>query len=382
MKNESLIKGSEINNLKNIINLAKGTIKIILKINDNKEIPLSSGFFLELERNNEPFYCLMTNAHVITQNLINNKETIKINYNNENNELLIKLDKKERIIICFDEFKIDITIVEIIPKDKINKDYFLKPKDNISYKNLKNKEIQIIQYPKAEDISKSEGKIKTIWENFDYMFSHDASTLKGSSGSPIVLKGDNKVIGIHQGGNEKKSMNYGIFIAVIFDSIKDYIKEGEYIEYYENGNKKYEGYFMNDEYDGKGIFYDENGKDYKGIFKNGKKEGDFQIYKDDEFIKETKYENDKEIEIEKNKEDIKEKNETLELNEDNPINNILMSLINPLKKNSKIRKDVKCKRNSCGHELKYHFKTLYGDWICRQCDKDNCICKVDVRNLF
>ena len=47
------------------------------------------------------------------------------------------------------------------------------------------------------------------------------------------------------------------------------------IAYYRNGNKLYEGYFLNGNMDGKGILYDEDGKTkiYEGEFKNDKFEG-------------------------------------------------------------------------------------------------------------
>ena len=43
-----------------------------------------------------------------------------------------------------------------------------------------------------------------------------ASTLSGSSGSPIVLKDTNLVIGIHKNENKNLKENYGDFIGPIF----------------------------------------------------------------------------------------------------------------------------------------------------------------------
>jgi V8-like Glu-specific endopeptidase len=74
------------------------------------------------------------------------------------------------------------------------------------------------------------------------MFYHDASTLEGSSGSPIVLKGKEKVIGIHKGSKKDKNnvikKNVGIFIGIVIEAIKEYKKNGEGKEYYENGDLK------------------------------------------------------------------------------------------------------------------------------------------------
>ena len=114
------------------------------------------------------------------------------------------------------------------------------------------------------------------------MFYHDASTLEGSSGSPIVLKGKEKVIGIHKGAKKDKNnvikKNVGIFIGIVIEAIKEYKKNGEGKEYYENGNLKYEGNFEEDEYEGDGTFYGENSIKYIGQFKKGKKNGKGKEY--------------------------------------------------------------------------------------------------------
>ena len=57
--------------------------------------------------------------------MIQRKDIIIALYENESKNLVIKLDKTERIIECFEKsLNIDITVVEIIPKDSI--------KDNIN----------------------------------------------------------------------------------------------------------------------------------------------------------------------------------------------------------------------------------------------------------
>ena len=84
-----------------------------------------------------------------------------------------------------------MTIVEV-NGDKINdkkNNYFLTPNMNYSspFEKYKDKDIQLIQYPLGGNLSYSEGKILTIKEN---MFLHNSSTQEGSSGSPIVFKGE------------------------------------------------------------------------------------------------------------------------------------------------------------------------------------------------
>lgn len=69
--NQVYIPNHPIIPINNQYNIARSTIKI--RIN-NYEI--GSGFFLKFIRNSKPFYCLMTNQHVITSNLVQNKSEI------------------------------------------------------------------------------------------------------------------------------------------------------------------------------------------------------------------------------------------------------------------------------------------------------------------
>jgi len=286
--NQILLKNNMVK-MYNVYNLCKATIKI--ELNDG----FASGFFLKLERNHKQFYCIMTNQHVITPENISNQEEIKIKYDNEKKYLIIKLDVKERIIKCFKEdWLLDITIIEILSKDKIDNSFFLLPKYNFyeAYEQIINKDIEIAQYPKGNDLSFSNGKILEIDKFNDCVFYHDADTESGSSGSPIVLKGEEDVIAVHKGTTKDKTKNVGIFIGNVIDIIKVYKKNGMGREFYDNGKLKYEGYYLEDEYDGNGEFHYENGEIYIGQFKNGKKNGDGFIFKNNEVIKKGKFEND------------------------------------------------------------------------------------------
>ena len=167
----------------------------------------------------------MTNNHVIKNNHIINKEKINIIYNNQINNREIILDNRDRIIKCFDNNNlIDITIVEIVPKDKIEEEYFLSPNPQIfnfdNYPSFIQSKIEVIQYPLGENLSRSKGTLLEIF--YDNLFAHDSQTLDGSSGSPIVLKGDNKVIAIHKGKINGYPKNVGIFIGIVLNTMKDY----------------------------------------------------------------------------------------------------------------------------------------------------------------
>ena len=94
-----------------------------------------------------------------------------------------------------------MTIIEIKIEDKIKDKYFLLPNINNNIEYI-NKEIYIVQYPKGNKLSYSEGKIININNN---ELIHDASTTSGSSGSPILIKNTIEVIGIHKQGSNKKT---------------------------------------------------------------------------------------------------------------------------------------------------------------------------------
>ena len=194
---------------------------------------MASGFFIKLIKGDQDFYCLMTNEHVVNKKMIEKREIIKVyNKNKKNyskNYLEIKLNPKERLIKDFRDIKVDATVIEILLSDNIPQDYFLLP--NIDYMNksdeLIGKDITIYQYPRGI-LTYSHGEIKGMTEVFKYEFAHTASTDKGSSGSPIFLKGTEKVIGIHKGGVEIMKENLGDFIWPIYDYFKNNFKNDSF----------------------------------------------------------------------------------------------------------------------------------------------------------
>ena len=117
---------------------------------------------------------------------------------------------------------LDYTFIELFKSDDIN-DYFeIAPNIN-EFKNIKDVDIFILQFP--DDVSFSYGKIFRIKDN---KFIHNSSTVDGSSGSPIIIKYENKfyVIGLHIGGiKDKKNKdlivyNLGCPFNLILKTIK------------------------------------------------------------------------------------------------------------------------------------------------------------------
>ena len=267
MTNDSEMNIPDKNSIK-----SKATVKIRLSSG------VGSGFFIKLERNKKPFYCLMTNQHVIESEMILNKEIIFLYDNEERLISEIKLNIKERIIICFMELlKLDVTLVEIIPKDNINyQTYFLLPynfNNDFNPHQFMIKDIEIMQYPQGGEQCFSYGKTCGLYPDNYNIFIHNCNTNFGSSGGPIFLSGDQRVIAIHKGVYNVVKENAGIFIEPIIKYLQNYKRNGEGIEYYENGQTKFVGEFLNDEYNGEGTFYYPNGDYYIGQFKNGIKNG-------------------------------------------------------------------------------------------------------------
>ena len=224
---ELKIKGCEIIKLDPSIAIVS---KSICRI-ETSDGSVSSGFLIKFFKGEENFFCLMTNQHVITKDMIKKKDTISFCYDNNNIKIkIICLNTNERYIKNFQDenFGIDATVIEILPEDNIPTDYFLLP--DIYYmtkfNELKDKDIAILQYPNGK-LGYSYGKIKEIHK---YEFSHLASTESGSSGSPIFLKSKIQVIGIHYAGKLDNSQNYGFFIGPIYNYFKNFSKNNPIFE--------------------------------------------------------------------------------------------------------------------------------------------------------
>ena len=120
IKNELIISPDNFYILdESIAKTSKSLCKII--VSPNK---MSSGFLIQLFKGEKKFYCLITNEHVITKEMIEKKITVDIYYDSQSEFKKIKLNPEERLIKEFTNLKIDVTVIEIIPKDAIPKDYF------------------------------------------------------------------------------------------------------------------------------------------------------------------------------------------------------------------------------------------------------------------
>ena len=200
-----------------IIEQMKNNVCRIKLLNGNK----GTGFFCKLIFNNKILPVLITNNHVINQEILNKNDKILIIINSEVKE--IQLENR----IKYTNKEYDITIIKIKEKkDKINN--YLEIDDNIiqNKSNIYVKEsIYTIQYEgDREEVSVSYGIIKGIDELDNYTFKHLCSTNKGSSGSPILNVNNNKIIGIHK--ESSSNDNRGTFLNY---AIKDFINKNNKI---------------------------------------------------------------------------------------------------------------------------------------------------------
>jgi hypothetical protein len=238
-----------------------------------------TGFFLEINDANLPFKRgLLTANHVFDIN-----KEIKFLCRGENK--IIKITKNRRV---FTDKKLDYTFIEILPEDNINFFFIFDDLPNNDLQHLNNQEIILVQHTK-DDLSYSVGNIKqTIGEETINQITHTCPTQAGSSGSPILLRNNLTVIGIHKCGSIDKQLNYGIPILSIINNIKHkqlFIKSNDYKEEYNNLEKIGSGNY---------------GTVYKGLLKNEKEYRAIKVIDKEEMkkrFKNTKNDNDVEEEF-------------------------------------------------------------------------------------
>ena len=194
----------------NVINRISNSICIV-SIPTGEKSTKGTCFFMCIK--NKKY--LITNNHVITRELVKAKTKIKLK-NNIGEKFRIILNKNERIIKNIGK-PYDITAIEILEKDKINNINYLEYVYDDMNKYI-NKEICILQHPKGKDLHLASGTINKIEEDI-YEFEHTLDTDYGSSGSPVILIENCKVIGIHKKRIRDNDNKKGTFIFKLIDEI-------------------------------------------------------------------------------------------------------------------------------------------------------------------
>jgi len=160
-----------------------------------------TGFFCKISNKK----LLITNNHIINEDIIKNKKILKVKLNDN------KIKKDIKIIDYYTSEKYDTTIIEI-EDENVN---YLEIDDDIFDDNIDiyNKSIYIIQYPKSINEQKAAVSYGILNEMEDeYNIIHYCSTDYGSSGSPILKLSNKKIIGIHKEGISKYNYNRGTLL--------------------------------------------------------------------------------------------------------------------------------------------------------------------------
>ena len=209
------ITKEEINEL---FKMEKAMCKISYETLEGKK-GKGTGFFCKI--NNFPIkYALFSASHVLNKLNIDIGKTINFEYL-ENLTYVKKKIKIEENRKVFTNPVLDYTCIELLESDNI-KNYFEIEPNLFMYNNnyLKDNDIFILQYPFGNDISFSLGKIKLIENN---IIRHDASTEKGSSGSPIIRRSNNNcIIGLHYGYRKNKYNLGSIFESILYNIKQQY----------------------------------------------------------------------------------------------------------------------------------------------------------------
>ena len=185
-----------------------------------------SGFFTKIPYKKGLLSVLITNNHVLGENDIANNKIISISLNNEAIFKKINIDSKRK---RYTNEILDITIIEVkegedkikdflILDDQIIDKYNLADNQDINFYNdiYKNESIYLLNYFNGKEIFASYGLLKNIEQN---KIIHKCNTDAGSSGSPILLLNNNKVIGVHYGCPKHNfNFNFGsLLIKPIID---------------------------------------------------------------------------------------------------------------------------------------------------------------------
>jgi len=211
-----------------------------------------TGFFCKINIKKKQFKFLFTNNTVINENQLINGSRIKIYYNNE----LHYIDITYKRFTCTNE-NLNYTCIEIFDDDKIENFFDIDSNINSNDPNLEyqNEEINLIEYPKGDEIIFCEGHIKEIKNNEIF---HSIKTIRNSSGTPIILPLRNyNVIGIHCGSLRDDK---GIFFKDIISDIekqKNILTKFKPINHYSFKGKIYDLFTKNqfEEYKERWFFF-------------------------------------------------------------------------------------------------------------------------------
>ena len=264
----------------------------ICRIYNGKSKIIGTGFFMQIFLEFKTYYFLVTCSKIISEEDLENNETIIIYFVSNEKEEKRAIKSGERNHFYFLP-PFDITLIEILDSDNISKDRFLFP--DLRYKNSFSFYLKKSCY--IAGFEKNNNKFVSSFEINDmvfYEFNHNINKGAESAGSIICSKDNFQVIGINKEFNNNSN---GVFIGKILDHLEN-IRKGIYIRYdislytgtvnyglrhgkgagFYNDGGIYEGEWVNDSREGMGIMYYSNGDIYIGDWKNDRREGNGIFY--------------------------------------------------------------------------------------------------------
>ena len=197
-----------------------------IKFKKGNNFGYGTGFFCEINDDNIPFKkALFTNNHILDKTKTQIGNIINIIYMQNSTNIEITANRR-----VFTDENLDFTCIEIFDSDGFHNFFKIDPRVFGNKELLINEEILILQYPLGGELSFSTGRIKFIHK---HLLVHFASTLEGSSGSPIICRNDqNLILGLHQSGSsintelkDRNLDNYNFNLATSFDAILNELKK-------------------------------------------------------------------------------------------------------------------------------------------------------------
>ena len=260
------------NDLKKITN--SGIEKCVCKIINDLELKSGTGFFCKAN----DLKLFITNYHVINNEFLKNKKKLIIEIEEEEKEINLELERYK-----ISDKENDFIIIQILEQDNIKN--FLKIDEDIFSKDYEKEIIFTCQYPGGGKLNYSHGEIIHKKHN---LYIYTLGTQCGSSGSPIILFDNLKVIALHRASirdkNNNNKKNLGIPLNIIFQSINSIKCIYEIKD--EDINKDIQ--IINNGYKGNWDFIEKNKEIMKKIeiIIDGQKKSNIMKYK---FDKEGKY---------------------------------------------------------------------------------------------
>ena len=223
IKNEEKIEEGENITLMNSKILFEKAEKSICEIIKDKGY--GTGFFCKIKYPNKfsEIFCLITNYHVITKEMLIYKENIEIKLNNKNINISLNLYRRmwinEEIDFTCIEILNDDNIIEMINTFEIDDNNYNK---NYNVKEYDKRGIAIPSIGIKKEIELPQGIIQYIGiEQYKHFCFHNCNTKPGFSGGPIILIHNLKIIGIHKGYEKNNKKNIGIYFKGILDNINE-----------------------------------------------------------------------------------------------------------------------------------------------------------------